>query len=112
MDFQIIPRNDGLTQIALSGRLDVTGVGQVDIRFHGATASQNRSVIVDLSELEFIASLGIGMLFKCHRSLHAKGKKMVLVNPRELVRNSLAITQADTLIPVVATVEEAVALLK
>jgi anti-anti-sigma factor len=112
MDLRIIPREDNLTQVALLGRLDITGVHAVDTHFHAATVAQGRSAIVDLSGLEFIASLGIGVLFACARSLHSRGHKMVLVNPQTLVAQSLHTTGVDHLIPIVGTIGEAEALFK
>jgi hypothetical protein len=40
----------------------VNGLHEVDIKFHGATAARSQPAIVDLIELDYIASLGMGML--------------------------------------------------
>jgi hypothetical protein len=48
-----------ITHLALVGRLDVAGMHKVDIKFHGYTAARRKPTLVDLSQLEFIASLGM-----------------------------------------------------
>ena len=73
MELSIIESNDTLTHVALSGRLDAVGVQQVGTRFQGVTASRGKPTIIDLSNVEFIASLGLGMLLSCARSLHGRG---------------------------------------
>ena len=112
MELRVIERDDDLTQVALVGRLDIAGVQRVDARFHEAVVARDRSAIIDLTELEFIVSLGIGMLLRCARSLRAGGKSMVLVNPQDLVVKSLQVTSLDSVIPVVKSVVEAEGLLK
>lgn len=112
MELNIIESNDALTHVALSGRLDAMGVQQVGTRFQGATASRGKPTIIDLSKVEFIASLGLGMLLTCARSLHGRGARAVIVNPQPLVKKALELAHMDSVIPVVNSVQEAEAALK
>jgi anti-anti-sigma factor len=112
VELSIISRPDEITQVALSGRLDAVGVQQVGIRFQGATASRGQNTIIDLTHLEFIASLGLGMLLSCARALHGRGARAVIVNPQPLVTKALETAHMTSVIPVVHTVEEAEAALK
>jgi anti-anti-sigma factor len=111
VELKLVERNDDITQVTLAGRLDVTGVHGVDIKFHAATAAQGRPAIIDLTELVFIASLGIGMLFACARSLHSKGKKMALVSPGGPVTDTLRTAHVEDFVAIAGSVEEAEALL-
>jgi anti-anti-sigma factor len=112
MELSIVQRPDGLTQVALAGRLDAMGVQQVGIRFQGATASQGRPTIIDLSGVDFIASLGLGMLLSAARALHHRGARAVIVNPQPLVGKAIETAHMHSVIPVVGSVEEAEAILK
>jgi anti-anti-sigma factor len=102
-----VQRSDGISQVKLIGKLDVVGLHEVDIKFHGYTAAAARPCIVDMAEVEFIASLGIGMLVSCAQSLRRKGTRMVLLNPQELVETTLRATGIHQMIPIVKTEEEA-----
>jgi anti-sigma B factor antagonist len=104
-------RNDGITEIALIGRLDVVGLQRVETRFFAFTAAARRNTILDLAGLEFIASLGIGMLISSAKTLWQHGAKMVLVNPRPDVDAVLRMTGIDNAIPIVASIADAEALL-
>src|SRR5262245_41602985 len=81
MELHETPRTDGITQIALAGRLDLAGLHAVDIKFHGYTASRRKHAIVDLSKLDYISSLGLGMFISCAKSLERHQARMVIVNP-------------------------------
>ncbi len=99
----------GLVGIALEGRLDAAGADAIGIRFSAAAAAQGRPVVVDLSAVSFMASLGIRLLISNARSLSQKGANMVLYGASAQVDDVLRDAAIDQLIPCVATQEEAVA---
>jgi anti-anti-sigma factor len=98
--------DDRITHVAIVGQLDVAGLHAIDVRFHGYTAARRRPTLVDLSGLEFISSLGMGMLVSCARSLQRFGAKMVLLNPRPEVEETLKAVGIDQGIPIVRSAEE------
>ena len=59
MLLEVADRTDGVTLVALVGRLDVSGLHDVDMKFHAVTAAGQRPAIVDLSRLDYIASLDL-----------------------------------------------------
>jgi anti-anti-sigma factor len=99
----------GVVGIALEGRLDAAGADAIGIRFSAAAAAQGRSVVVDLSAVSFMASLGIRLLISNARSLAQKGASMVLYGANDQVDAVLRDTAIDQLIPCVATQDEALA---
>src|SRR5262245_41063885 len=98
--------DDRITHVALVGQLDVAGLHTVDVKFHALTASRRRPTLVDLSGMDFISSLGMGMLMSCARSLKRSGARMVLLNPRPEVEEALKAVGLDVGIPIVRSVEE------
>ena len=73
MDLKIIEQSDSLTHVALIGSLDIEGTQQVELKFNAATAAQKQATIVDISGLEFIASMGMGMLLSSAQALKREG---------------------------------------
>ena len=71
-------RTDGITQVALVGRLDVTGLHEVDIKFHSATAARPHPAIVDLSGLAFNDSTGLRLLLQADARARERGYYLVL----------------------------------
>lgn len=107
MQLSIIQRTDEFTHVALSGRLDAVGVDKVGIPFQAATSSRGKHTIIDMSEVNFIASLGLGMLLTAARSLHGRGARAVIVNPQPLVLKVLETAHMPAVIPVVYSVNDA-----
>ncbi|MGK2855677.1 MAG: STAS domain-containing protein [Thermoanaerobaculia bacterium] len=111
MELREIARADGIVQLALIGKLDVAGLDAVQARFRDLTTTTPRNTIVDLSELEFIGSMGIGMLISCAKAMARQDARMVLAGPQPEVGSVLHMTGIDNVIPIVASVEDAEALL-
>jgi anti-sigma B factor antagonist len=98
--------DDKITHLAIVGKLDIAGLHAVDVKFHGYTAARRRPTLVDLSGLEFITSLGMGMFVSCARSLQRYGAKMVLLNPQPAVEETLKAVGIDQGVPIVHSVDE------
>jgi anti-anti-sigma factor len=98
--------DDRITHLAIVGRLDVAGLHAIDVKFHGYTAARRRPTLVDISGMEFISSLGMGMFVSCARSLKRYGARMVLLNPQREVEEALKAVGIDEGIPIVHSLEE------
>lgn len=98
---------DGINRIALVGRLDIRGMHDIDVPFHGATAATGRDTIVDCRGLEYVGSLGMGMFFACARSLKYRGATMVLLAPPPEVAEAFRRAGVDQATPIVDDEEAA-----
>ena len=104
--FQDITEN--LRRISISGRLDIAGTDEIATTFAALAASARRRVIVDLSAVSFLASIGIRALIANAKALQNRGGKMVLfVGDNASVRMTLEITGIDALIPMFNDAAEA-----
>jgi anti-sigma B factor antagonist len=102
---------EGVRMIALSGRLDSAGVEVIETRFSAATVPVGANILVDLSEVAFLASLGVRMFIATTRALSWKGAKMVLFGATPAVMETIETLGFDDIVPVVNTQSEALALL-
>lgn len=107
MEFAFTDTPDGIRTINLAGRLDLEGTTAIDLRFTALTATVQSLVIVDLSGVEFLASIGIATLVRSARAARLRGGNMVLLNPRANVAQVLASTRINQVLPVCHTLEEA-----
>lgn len=91
---------DDFRRITLSGRLDIPGTEAIATKFAALAASAKRSVVVDLSTVDFLASIGIRSLILNAKSLQQRGGRMVLLTgTNEVVLKALQSTGIDSLIP-------------
>ena len=98
--------------IKLSGALDGNGVGDVELEFVRLCAGDNVCVLVDLSKVNYISSIGIPLLINSAKSLARQGGRMALLNPQRAVENVLELTGIPLIIPVYQSLNTAVLELK
>lgn len=96
-----------ILKISLSGRMDVAGVQQIDRTVADLTAPPCRAVIIELSKVDFLTSVGIRMLLIVAKALHGRGGRMVLLNPNPVVTRILELAGVDMTISVFRDVNAA-----
>lgn len=96
-------------KINLEGRMDILGAQEIDLKFTGITAAPRKFFIVDLSGVDFIASIGIRTLLLNTKSVNNRGGKIVILNPDSNVEKTLLMAGIDVLIPIFKNLESALA---
>jgi anti-sigma B factor antagonist len=99
MDMDVEEIEGGITNVVLRGRLDTAGAGAIDLKFN-VIAGAKRAVVVDLSNVAFMASLGIRLLVMGAKTITRKGGKLVILSPDENVHAVLKTAGIDQLIPI------------
>lgn len=92
---------ENLRHIVISGRLDMPGTDPVAAQLETLAAAPKKGVVVDLTALRFLASIGIRALIVSAKAVQRRGGKMVLVvNEGSSVMMSLDATGLGALLPV------------
>ncbi len=108
MSIEFVDVQDGFRQITLTGRLDIAGTDTIATQFSAMAASAKRSVVLDLSAVTFLASIGIRSIISNAKALQMRGGKMILLTGvNESVQKALQSTGIDTLIPTFTEAGEA-----
>lgn len=111
MELRVVESRPDLVHIALSGKLDVEGEAQISDKFQELTSDDSKHVIVDMSEVTYLASLGIRLLFTSAKSLANGGKKMIVFRPQPMVEETLNTSGTVNFIPVAGDLDEAIGLI-
>ncbi len=109
MDLQIRidpPRGDS-QRVALAGRLDTHSYDELDRQLAPLLASSIRSLVLDLSGLEYISSAGVRSVFKARKALSARGGKVLVANPQPQIAKVFDIVKAVPMNEVFTSVAEA-----
>jgi anti-sigma B factor antagonist len=107
LELNIIERDEDVTFLELVGSLDLDGVFEIQTRFHALAGGQGRPAIVDMSKVDYVASLGMRMLVSSARTLDKAGVKMVLLNPQPLVEEAMTQIGIENVSPIVHSEQEA-----
>ena len=109
-DIQVNVRwDDDVVHIALVGEAGLQNADRVERAFLPVVASKPRLVIVNLEELDFIGSLGLGMLVELQRSLKLSGGTLRLACAQDVIIDVIKRCRLERVLTVHDTVEEALA---
>jgi anti-sigma B factor antagonist len=110
---------DGVRIVAVRGELDLSTAPELQGPLDTALEDPQASVLIDLSECEFIDSTGIALIVRAWQRLDGNGDgdggssaRLVICTDREQVRRVLDISGLDQSIPVHATREDGLAALR
>lgn len=103
-------KKDGAAVIALSGEI-VSRDDQHAVATHvdEQLAAGARTVVLDLSKVPYISSLGIATLVAVHVKVGRVGGDLRMVNPKPRVAEILEMTKLSGVFRTYASVEEALA---
>ena len=92
----------------LTGEIDMSNAEEMGATVIGATPTDASGVILDLTDLEYLDSAGIYVIFGMRSSLQARGQAMILVIPaRSPVHDALRLSGVERPGEVAETVEDA-----
>ena len=111
MDMQVVEISQGVVRVLLKGRLDIMGAAKIDLEF-SALAGAQQGIVVDMSEVTFLASIGIRVLVLGAKSVGRRGGSLVLLNPNDMVTDVLVTSGVSNMMEIVRSESEAEAALK
>lgn len=90
----------GILKISLSGRMDIEGVKQIESRFGELAGGSHGGVIVDMSDVPYMSSIGIRALLINAKAVSRRGGKYVVLSPQPDVKSVLEISGIDKIMDV------------
>lgn len=109
--------DDGVRVIAVRGELDLSTASDLERPLEEAISAGDVSVLIDLTDCEFIDSTGIALIVRAWQRLDrgANGDgsgRVVICSHNDQVRRVLEITGLELSIPIHETRDEALAVLR
>jgi anti-sigma B factor antagonist len=109
MNVTVERRPDGTAVVRLGGRLDLLSAAEVKQQLAQAVATGNRRLVVDLGEVDFVDSSGLGSLIGGLKSARLAGGDLRIARPNDQARTILELTTLSRVLRPYPTVEEALA---
>jgi anti-anti-sigma factor len=110
--FEIVSAEETHTHVRVRGPLDIAGAGALSLKFTAATAGRKRHVLVEMADVDFVSSIGLGMLVQVARALNADGKKVVLIAPNPAVAGVIRTAKLDAVMPIADSTPSAISLIR
>jgi anti-anti-sigma factor len=87
-------------KVNLFGRMDITGVEEIGFLLASAIAVERRRVIVDLSGVDFMSSIGVRAILQNARALKLRGGAIALTGAGPLVAQVLDSAGVGNVMPI------------
>lgn len=99
---------EGVLVLRVVGEVDLATVGRLREYLYEYVSGAHQGVVLDCTEVSFLAVCGIDLLVEIVDRAHAEGVALRLVAQSRVVQRALEVTEVDELVPRAATVAEAV----
>ena len=99
---------EGVAVLTLKGRLTLGESNLVRERVTKLSAAGQHNIVIDLGNVDYIDSTGLGILVICFTSLKKQGGGLKLVNPNKRNIELLLLTKLHTVFEVFNEVQDAV----
>jgi anti-anti-sigma factor len=111
MEMKVEELPDNITMVFLIGSLDIAGAQKIDLPFSTLAGAAN-SILVDLSQVDFLASIGLRSIVVNARLLTRRGGTIAVLNPQPNVEEVLRTSGIDQIIPIFKDAQAALAALR
>lgn len=105
----IQPRlKEGIAILDVSGRLAVGGASELREKVNGEVAQGHNQIILNLKEVDYIDSTGLGTMVICYTTLQKAGGNLKLVNLNRRNIELLLLTKLSTVFQIFGDEQDAV----
>lgn len=103
-------RRDGTAVARIEGEIDASNVAAIGGRLRGMLGNEAYGLVVDLTEVAYLDSAGINLLFVLGDELSTRQQRLrLVVAPGTPIARMLALTALDRTHPTYSTLEDALA---
>ncbi|ONN26974.1 anti-sigma factor antagonist [Thermosipho affectus] len=104
---------DGISILKITGEIDISNAHNLKkFAMENILNKGNKNCILDLSQMNYIDSSGLGILVSLHKSFKLQGGELVLVKLSDNVKNLFRMTNLDKALNIKNSVNEALKFLK
>lgn len=107
MDIQVKVLGDGIAILKLNGKLNMVSAPHLRQEIHSAVSAGNNRIAIDLADVDFIDSSGLGCLINGLKGARQAGGDLRISSPTEQVQLVLELTNIDRVLKAYQSAETA-----
>lgn len=98
---------NGVLILHIAGHLNEMGTEVLGLKLDELFEKGKFALILDLGEVGFISSVGLGQIMRAYRTINQEGGRLRLVDLQPLVVDVFEVTKLDKLLEIYSTVAQA-----
>ena len=102
-----VQHRDNATVVSISGHITELEADELSNTFDEILESQKYNIVLDLADVAFLSSTGIGQIMRVFRTTRENGGFIRLAQVQPLVAEVFRVTKLDKLLGIYNTIEEA-----
>jgi anti-anti-sigma factor len=91
-------KSPGAARFVLKGRVNASNVDNLLGRLEAALNKECKNIVVNMSQVEYLSSIGIKVILKIYKDAKETGGKFSVESPSEIVKNVLNMVALDELV--------------
>ena len=91
-------RTGDVVRIFIKGRISTSTSNRFSLELTAALRLGPKKIILDMSEVQFLSSLGIRSILSTYRQAAAMGGKLLIANPPPSVKNVLGMAALNSML--------------
>lgn len=91
----------------LIGSAGIAAMGEMERRTNALAAARPALLVLDLSQLDFLASVDLGLLVRLAHALRDHGGRVLAAGARPPIADAIRRTRIDEVVPLVDSVDDA-----
>jgi anti-sigma B factor antagonist len=107
--YKAVGTDGDIVTVVLSGKLDALHCDYLLECVEHQIEEGHNKLILDCTDLEYISSVGLGMMLRVHTRMKKQGGDVKLAAVRGVVAAVISVSRLDKVFQIFPTVEEAVA---
>ena len=88
----------GIWEFKLGGEVDISNAHMFKKQLEAALAEKKQNITIDLSELSYIDSTGLGVIIGAYGTIKKDGYSIKVTNPKENVKKLINISGLDKIL--------------
>ena len=90
------PPGTDLVEVPLDGDVDIASADEIEARIRSAEAEEPSVILIDLRQVSFLDSSGLGLILGAAVRAEAAGRRLVLVRGPERVQRVIELTNLQS----------------
>lgn len=100
-------KSEGIYTVTPFGSIDTDNAREFESKLNPLLSTNTKGIVIDLKNVDYISSIGLGVIFSIKKKLKTQSAPLVLCNPKPQIKKVFEVVKALPLDTIFSSVQEA-----